>query len=769
MNQPALTAIARRRFEVEGVVQGVGFRPFVARLAAELGLRGWVANRANGVVIEAEGAPGRLEAFAARLRAERPGPARIDDLRAASCAPRADAGFLIAESLVGESVVPTLLPDTVTCPACLAELRDPANRRHRYPFISCAECGPRHAIVEALPFDRARTTLVDFPLCPDCLAEYRNPQDRRFHAQTIGCPQCGPRLALLAMDGAVQALGQAALEAALATLRAGGIVGLKGLGGYQLLVDARDEAAVRRLRERKARPAKPFALMVAKLSALAGVAQATPEEIALLASPAGPIVLLESVPGAVAAAVAPESPRLGVMLPSTGLHALLLDAFGGPLVATSGNRAEQPIAIDEAEALRDLADIADCLLAHDRRIAARLDDSLAQVAAGVPQLLRRARGFVPLTLPLEGEPGVLALGAHQKNTVAIGLGPVAALGAHNGDLDSVATQAQFADAADALTRLHGAAPARVLIDAHPDYASSQFGSRLAEAAGVPLSRIWHHHAHVHAVIAEHRLAAPLLGVAWDGLGLGEDHGLWGGECFRVEIAGIARLANFAAFPLPGAERAAREPRRAALGCLHMLEGEAAFERPAIRAAFTPSELQVLRRMLERNLNCPPTSSVGRLFDAVASLLGLRHVSRFEGDAAMQLQFAAERAGTAEPAYAVVIDEGVVDWRPALAALLDDLAAGTAVEQIAARFHETLAQALARLAALNGLERVALSGGCFQNRLLLVRCVALLRSAGHDVYWPQQIPPNDGGISVGQLSAYRWGHVAKTARRAGRSA
>lgn len=760
MGDESLRAFVRFRFELEGVVQGVGFRPFVARLATDLGLAGWVANRANGVVIEVEGDATALEAFSARIVADKPLPSRIDRVRHEALSSCNEAGFKILESLVADSIVPTLLPDTVTCPTCIAEMRDPANRRHGYPFISCAECGPRHSIVEALPFDRDRTTLIDFPLCPDCLAEYENPADRRFHAQTITCPRCGPRLTLLGMDGHARADGDAALDAAIAVLRTGGVVGLKGIGGFQLLVDARNESAVQRLRERKARPKKPFAVMVAGLDALNGES-IKPEELTLLASPSGPIVLLDCPPDFVAPSVAPDSPRCGVMLPTSGLHSRLLDTFGGPVVATSGNRSGQPIAINDAEALIDLADIADCLLTHDRRIAARLDDSLAQIVAGVPQLLRRARGFVPLTLPFEGDGGVLALGAHQKNTVAIGLGPVVVIGAHNGDLDDAATRLQHEQAAGDLLRLCRNNAKHIVVDAHPDYASSQFGEALAMVTGLPLSRVLHHHAHVHAVIAEHRLEAPLLGVAWDGLGLGEDGALWGGEFFHVEAHAITRIGGMRPFPLPGGERASREPRRAALGCLHALEDVAAFRRAQVTAAFTSHDLAVFQRMLERGINSPRTSSVGRLFDAVASLLGLRQFNAFEGDAAMQLQFSAERAGTPDHAYPVTLDDMEIDWRPAIAALLDDLAHNVDIPRVAARFHETLALALAAVASRAKVQRIALAGGCFQNRLLLERCIALLRAQGHDVYWPQQVPSNDGGIALGQLSAHHWGHVLRT--------
>lgn len=752
-------SVVRRRLELEGVVQGVGFRPFVVRLARAMNVSGWVANRSGGVVIEAEATASVLVAFERCLRTDKPGPARIDRLLGAEVPPQGASGFHVAPTLADAANVPALQPDAVTCPACLDEMRDPANRRFRYPFISCAECGPRFSITEALPFDRARTTLIDFPLCPACEAEYADPADRRFHAQTMGCPQCGPQLWLRDFQGERLHGAEAALAEAVAVLREGGIVGLKGLGGYQLVVDACNEAAVVRLRQRKARPAKPLALMLGDLAAVHARCAVSAEEAALLASSAGPIVLLNRRQDDLAPSVAFDSPCLGVMLPSSGLHALLLAQFGGPLVVTSGNRAELPIAISDEAAETTLTDIADVLLGHTRRVAARLDDSVAQIVLGAPQVLRRARGFVPLSLPLDTGRCMLALGAQQKNTIALGLGGVAVLSQHNGDLDSEPACTAFTETVAAQLALYGMTPEQVLIDAHPDYIASRRGRELAARHPVSVARVWHHPAHIHAVVAERGVSLPVTGVAWDGLGLGPDNALWGGECFAVTLDASRHVASFLPFPLPGGEVAAREPRRVALGVLHALEGEHALAREVVVGAFSPAELRILGQMLAKGVNCPPTSSVGRLFDAMASLLGLRQRSAFEGDAAMQVQFAAERATEPAIPYAFVLDGAVVDWRPLLGEVLSGLVQGVSVPQIARCFHVTLAAIIVALAQREGCPQVVLSGGCFQNRLLLSLAVAALTEAGFIPLWSQQVPTNDGGLALGQLGAARFGHFA----------
>lgn len=757
-------APTRLQLTVTGLVQGVGFRPFVARLAMQSRLAGLVRNRSGAVQIEVEGSADALSQFETALTRQLPAPARIDRVERVQIAPSGERGFRIEESAGGTAGTPTLLPDTVSCPECLAEMRNPHNRRYRYPFISCACCGPRYSIVEAQPFDRARTALRDFPMCAACAAEYRNPADRRFHAQTISCPACGPRMLLRDSAGRAVAADDACIATAADALRNGQILALKGIGGFQLVVDAANAAAVARLRERKHRPAKPLAIMVSSMAAAERVAVLCASSRAALGDRAGPIVLARRRDGSVAPNVAPDSPMIGLMLPSSGLHALLLDAFGGPLVVTSGNLSDLPIAIDNDEALLALGGIADLFLTHDRRITNRLDDSLVQIVMGQAQVLRRARGHVPLTLPFEAERGIIACGAHQKNTVAIALGEVAVLSQHGGDLDSLEARAQHATATTALLDLLGEAPTQIVIDAHPDYASSIAGQALAARTGAPAVPVWHHLAHVHACVAEHDLSLPCTGVAWDGTGIGGGAVVRGGECFSLTTSGAVRIASLRAFPLPGGDRAAEEPRRAALGVLYALEGKAAFERPAIVRAFTASERTSLSSMLERNLRCPPCTSVGRLFDAVAFLLGLREVSHFEGDAAMQLQFAAERAdAAAASAFAMPLNQRELDWRPMLAELLLalDAESDTPRDLLAARFHATLALALVALARLAGHKTLALSGGCFQNRLLLTLAVSALRDAGFTPYWPQSVPPNDGGLALGQLAAVRFGHRVAT--------
>lgn len=741
----------RLGLEVEGVVQGVGFRPHVHHLARTLGLNGWVVNTPRGARLEVEGKAESVRQFRHRLSA--PAPGRIERVRADWLPCTGEAGFEIRHSHGDGAVGASVLPDLAICADCLAELQDPENRRHRYPFITCSHCGPRWSILRALPYDRPNTSMAGFPLCPACRAEYDDPADRRFHAQPIACPDCGPQLELWNAAGSALARREAALQAAVAALGAGAVLALKGIGGFQLLCDARDATAVAALRRRKRRGAKPFALMVEDLAAARALVELGPLERDLLASPQAPIVLARRQPtAAVAEAVAPGNPYLGVMLACSPLHHLLLAGFGAPLVATSGNLGDEPLCADEAEALRRLAGIADLFLVHDRPILRPVDDSVVQVVAGRPAMLRRARGYAPLPLGLPAcRESVLAVGAQQKNTVALALGGSAVLSPHLGDLGSAASAEAFKTAIDGLQQIYRRRPWRLAHDVHPDYASSQY----ARASGLPLVPVQHHHAHVAAVMAEHGLSGPVLGIAWDGSGLGDDGTLWGGEFLRVEGDHFQRLAHLRAFPLPGGDAAAREPRRAALGLLHEHGGglDAYRDLPPARDC-SEAEWRVLGQMLRRRLRCPRTSSVGRLFDAVAALLDLAQVNAYEGDAAMRLQFAAEVAGTVK-AYPLPLREaepaGQLDWAPLLAALLADRAAGVAVPEMAARFHAALLEGMLRVARRAGLPRIVLSGGCFQNRLLLEGGVTILRGAGFEVYWPQQLPANDGGIALGQAA------------------
>ena len=661
----------RVRVALHGAVQGVGFRPFVFRLAQELDLSGWVNNTAAGVVVEAEGPEPALRELLRRLETDKPSIAIIQSLEATFLDPTGRAGFTIRESEGGEART-LVMPDLATCAACVTDIFEPGNRRYRYPFTNCTHCGPRYSIIAAVPYDRAATTMRGFTMCPDCEAEYHDPANRRFHAQPNACPVCGPQLALWRPDGAEMAARDQALLGAVAAIREGKIVAVKGLGGFHLLVDARNDEAVKELRSRKQRDEKPFAIMAPTFERALRSCFANDVERRLLRSPESPIVLLRRRREVreIAPSVAPGNPNLGVLLPYTPLHHLLLRELDFPVVATSGNLAEEPICTDEREALRRLAGIADLFLVHDRPILRHVDDSIVREAAGRELVLRRARGFAPLPVEVEAEmlPG-LAVGAQQKNAVALGTGRNVFLSQHIGDLETEASQQAFRDVILSLQGLFEASPTTIACDLHPDYVSTQY----ATTQGLPVVKVQHHHAHLLACMAENQLRPPVLGIAWDGSGMGEDGTVWGGEFLRVTSDGFERVAHLRPFLLPGNEKAVREPRRAALGVLFEIFGDEAIvvESPTVRA-FAPAELATLRTMLQRWLNSPLTSSAGRLFDAFASLLGVRQLASFEGQAAMELEYALGDA-TEEAALPFAVQgQGnrlVLDWEPAVRAVL----------------------------------------------------------------------------------------------------
>jgi hydrogenase maturation protein HypF len=810
----------RLRVVVRGAVQGVGFRPFIYRLATELGLTGWVNNSAQGVFIEVEGGRVELERFLLRIEAERPPRSFIQSLEATWFDPVGYAGFEIRASVAGGEKTALVLPDIATCPDCLREVFDPANRRYRYPFTNCTHCGPRFSIIEALPYDRASTSMKGFTMCVRCQSEYEDPANRRFHAQPNACPDCGPQVELWDRQGTVLAMGEGALDEAAKVIRVGRIVAVKGLGGFQLLVAARDEESVRRLRERKHREEKPLALMVGSMEAIRALCEVSPVEERLLRSPEAPVVLLRrnlNNPARLAGAVAPGNPNLGVMLPYTPLHHLLMTQVGEPVVATSGNLSDEPICTDERDALECLGGIADVFLVHNRPIVRHVDDSIVRVLMGRELVLRRARGFAPLPvllrMPLaEATPGsdpvVLAVGAHLKNTIALKAGEQVFLSQHIGDLETDRAYEAFERVIADLERLYAVRPAVVAADAHPDYLSTQFARSLAGQGAAPavsqaglarsqdatvgqasggrprLITVQHHVAHVLSCMAENELEPPVLGVSWDGTGYGLDGTVWGGEFFLVTDTGWGRVAHLRPFRLPGGDRAVKEPRRTALGLLHELWGEAAFARTDLPplGAFTVAELGQLRTMLERQLNSPLTSSAGRLFDAVAALIGLRQVTRFEGQSAMELEFALEGVRS-DDAYEFAIEAQdarrsgpaggqpslgspaalILDWAPVVQVLLADVARKLPVGEISARFHNGLADAIVAVAGRVGQRRVVLSGGCFQNRYLTERTIGRARAAGLQVYWHQRVPPNDGGICLGQVvAAVRQGRLAASA-------
>jgi hydrogenase maturation protein HypF len=671
-------------------------------------------------------------------------------------------GFSIVESDLTGAKGALILPDIATCPECLAEIGADGDRRYRYPFTNCTNCGPRFSIIESPPYDRSRTTMKGFTMCAECRDEYRDPGNRRYHAQPNACPRCGPRLRYLSRVGVALFQGDDAMHAAVEAVRAGRILAVKGLGGFHLVADARDDAVIRELRRRKHRHAKPFALMHPDLSSVKLECRVSVEEERLLLGPEAPIVLLEPLSGAMPSpAVAGESPDLGVMLPYTPLHHLLLGDLGFPVVATSGNLSGEPICTDETEALARLQQVADFFLVHDRPIARHVDDSVVRVVCGSAMLLRRARGYAPLPICVNttGADGgtVLAVGSHQKNAVAItGVGGVFT-GQHIGDLETVESYRAFARAIEDLSALTDRRPDCIACDLHPDYASTQYAVR----RGIPFEPVQHHHAHVAACMAENDLDGVVLGAAWDGSGFGTDGTIWGGEFLECTRAGFHRVARLRPFPLPGGEAAVREPRRAALGLLFELFGEAALRpgRWVPPEVFSPTELAVLGRAMKAGTNTPRTSSAGRLFDAVASILGLLQVARFEGQAAMLLEGAARRSHEPD-GYPFRVEPGggpgeprSVNWGPAVSALLGDRERGVPVADASRKFHNTLVEMIARVSTAysrqTGCRRVVLSGGCFQNRVVTEGAVSALEAADLVPYRHRRIPPNDGGIAPGQ--------------------
>lgn len=749
----------RLRVELRGLVQGVGFRPFVYRVATEMGLPGFVQNSASGVCLEVEGPGAALDDFLVRLEQDKPPLVSYSSVRPSRMEAVGFTNFEIRPSDDSGPRHAHVLPDIATCPTCLEEVFDPGNRRYLYPFTNCTHCGPRYSIIERIPYDRPHTTMKVFPLCEACEAEYRDPTNRRFHAQPNACPACGPHLE--AWDSAGRVLGSAndALRHAVKAIRHGEVVAVKGLGGFHLVVDATSDQAVRRLRLRKHRDEKPFALMYPGLALVRRDAMVSEVEEELLLSVHAPIVLLEKGPNpAVSTWVAPGNTCLGVMLPYTPLHHILLRELGSPIVATSGNLSDEPICTDEHEALERLGGIADFYLVHDRPIARHVDDSIVRVIDGEPMLLRRARGYAPLPLALrEKGPPVLAVGGHLKNTVAVSNGSDVFVSQHIGDLETREAFYAFEKAVTDLQELHEVQPVIVAEDPHPAYASTRFARR----SGLPCYPVQHHYAHVLGCMEEHALDDPVLGVAWDGTGYGLDGSIWGGEFLEATRWGFVRKARLRHFRLPGGEKAVVEPRRAALGLLGEMFGGGDTLPMDLLLAFDldPLQRETMVGMIEKGTHAPLTSSVGRLFDVVASLLGLCQVSTFEGQAAMQLE-AAVNGDLDAGAYSYRLEasagesdaEWVVDWEPAIRALLEDLRAGVSRPTIATRFHNMLAGAIVGVARVASCHRVVLTGGCFQNRYLAEQSLRRLREAGFEPYTHRRIPPNDGGLSFGQVVA-----------------
>jgi hydrogenase maturation protein HypF len=753
---PPASAPEGRRFELSGLVQGVGFRPFVYRLAHGLGLTGRVRNHAGGVTVEAFGPPRALAELERRLRSDHPPAAVVESLRAAPIPAEPVAGFEIVESGgPGERRV-AIPPDLATCPACASEVADPADRRFGYAFTNCTDCGPRFTIALSVPYDRPATTMAGFDMCPACAREYGDPLDRRFHAQPNACPACGPRLALAARDGSPLTVPDP-LAAAAAALREGQLLAVKGIGGFHLACDATSATAVATLRQRKRREEKPLAVMVRDLEAAGALASLDGPERALLSGVERPIVLCRRREGApLAPGVAPGSQLVGLMLPYAPLHHLLLAAAGRPLVMTSGNLSEEPIAFEDADALARLGGVADLFLLHDRPIAARCDDSVARVVAGRPLVMRRSRGYVPRPVRAGrrfARP-VLAVGAQLKNACCIGRGEEATLGPHVGDLDDLATFGAFEAAVARLEAFLSVRPELLACDLHPLYLSSRWARQRAAALGVPLIEVQHHHAHAASSLAEHGLPGPALALCWDGTGLGTDGAAWGGELLLAWPDRFERLGTLRPLALPGGDRAIREPWRVALAALlDAFDGAPPLEALPLFRAVPQAELTVVRRMIAAGVNAPLAHGAGRAFDAAGALALARPVSRFEGQVAVALdQAAAEGAAVPYPVEVTPGEPEQLDLRPVWRALAGDVAAGVPPGLVSARFHEALVQgaagAVRRAAARVGRLPVLLTGGCFQNARL---AEGVLRELGgaFAVYLHAHVPPGDGGLALGQ--------------------
>lgn len=763
--------MSRLRVVFRGAVQGVGFRPFIYRLATELGLHGYVTNTPDGAVAEVEGPRVALQVFLVRSQEELPPRAAIHSLESTVLDPAGHAGFTIRESVQHGTRTTVILPDIATCQDCLRELFDPNDRRYRYPFINCTNCGPRYSIILRLPYDRPHTTMRHFRMCPECLREYENPLDRRFHAQPNACPACGPHVELWDRHGGCLSKRESAIAESAEALRAGKVVAVKGLGGFHLMVDASNENAVRSLRQHKRREAKPLAVMFPNMDAIQSACEVSQLERRCLEGPERPILLLQKASdcdAVIAPSVAPDNPQLGVMLPYTPLHHLLLREVGIPLVATSGNISDEPICTDEHDALNRLADIAELFLVHNRPIARHVDDSVVRVVLDREQVLRRARGYAPLpvSLPMDS-PVALAVGPHLKCAGALAVGRSAYVSQHIGDLDTYAARRVHARVLRDLTTLYEQPPACIATDLHPDYASTIEADRLARelernGATPQIVPVQHHYAHVLSCMAEHELTGPVLGVSWDGTGLGADGTIWGGEWLVADVTGYQRVAYLRPFGLPGGEAATREPRRSAAGVLFEVFGA-----DASRHAHpdVPSEMMATwLHMLKSGTNVYRTTSAGRLFDCVASLLGLQQVCRFEGQAAMELEWAI-RSGCEAPQWNVAVHEredGLeVDWEPLVRGILLLRDAARPVGVIAKAFHDALVRGIVEVATRVGHERIVLSGGCFQNRYLTENAYRELTREGFRVYVHQRVPPNDGGIALGQLYAVagRWRKVS----------
>ncbi len=753
---------ARLRIEVKGIVQGVGFRPFVYRLAKNCHLTGWVRNTSGNVTIEVEGPEESVRRFLVLLREKTPPAARVQDVTTQKLTAKGDIDFTIRKSQPEAGKYQPVSPDLATCPECLQEVFQPENRRYLYPFTNCTNCGPRFTIIRDIPYDRPKTTMSRFTMCPECQAEYDDPLDRRFHAQPNACPRCGPGLQLVDSDG-IPVNDQDPLRKAAELLQRGYIIAVKGLGGFQLACDATNREVVARLRERKKRPAKPFALMMASIAEIEKHGCVSPEEAELLLSPNAPIVLLRwrKDVSSVTPLVAENNKYLGVMLPYTPLHHILLHHVARPLVMTSGNLSEEPICQDNDEALRRLHGIADYFLLHNRDIHARYDDSVYLVEKDKPRAIRRARGYAPspIHLPFKARQ-VLACGTEEKNSFCLTRDENAFLSQHIGDMDNEETQEHFENTIDLYQRLFRVQPEIIAHDLHPEYLSTKYARQYAASKGLKTIGIQHHHAHVVSCLVENEFREPVIGVAFDGVGYGTDGDLWGGEFLVADWGSFERAAHLEYVPMPGGVAAIRRPYRMALSYIYTLLGEETpLEGLPIMSKITADEVNIVKAQLGRRFNSPLTSGAGRLFDAVSALAGVRGQIDYEAQAAIELEMLAPDDLTRFKPYPFVIsrDEkpAIIKLKELISAVLNDVQNGIKPDVISARFHKTMAQIILETCRLisppSGRKTVALSGGVFQNRRFFNLAIDALEKEGFQVLSHHTVPCNDGGISLGQAA------------------
>jgi hydrogenase maturation protein HypF len=782
MSKATRQSLKLASISVRGIVQGVGFRPFVYGLAVKHKLKGWVYNTSEDVRVEVEGEAEAIEQFKRELETKAPPLAHIENITIEYHRPRGYKNFEIRQSQAQEGKYQLISPDVATCQACLGELLNPEDRRYRYPFTNCTNCGPRFTIIEDMPYDRSKTTMRYFQMCPQCQAEYDNPLGRRFHAQPNACPKCGPQVELVDNQGNLVTKSNP-IAAASQLLKEGKIVAIKGLGGFLLACDATNDTAVKTLRQRKKRSSKPFAVMVATVDEAKRHCYVSPEEEDLLTSPQSPIVLMrwrEDSPTSVGVSreVAPNLRFLGIMLPYTPLHHILLRDTGRPLVMTSGNLSEEPIARDNDEALRRLSEIADYFLIHNRDIYSRYDDSVAIVERGTSQLVRRARSYAPYPIRLSFKTRqVLGCGAEEKNTFCLTKDNYAFLSQHIGDMENMETLEHFDSTISLYKRLFHIEPEIIAHDLHPDYLATKYARELGES-GIKLIPVQHHHAHIASCLADNGLESPVIGVAFDGTGMGADGNIWGGEFLVADYRNFRRVGHLEYLPLPGGAAAIKRPYRTAIGYILTLLGEntlnaviaseAKQSQLASIGQVTEVEVEVIKRQIERRINSPLSSSMGRLFDAISALLGIRGEIDYEGQAAVELEMAAHSSVIARELdeaisgnnesypYRIIEDEGIriVRLRGLLSAVIEDLHQGISKGRISVKFHNTVARMIGEMCHLIADETpmvsgVALSGGVFQNRLLLRKTVSLLESSGFQVFTHRQVPCNDGGISLGQ--------------------